>query len=383
MTNVFDQNNRKNRFVISLLGLSGPEMFLFVILTVKSIVSLLLIFYGNVNNQNLYIFYALSELIFSLYIFIKTIRKRKIKAVLGLLFSLGTAAFFCQCCYVISLYQDYLKNTNFRLSIAALAICLAILLVGFAVAISYNGICRLLLAKNPVPKRKYSFTIAAMLMFISTFAMFYFPNNLLKVLDLTVIEGNSYQLNGDFVDNYDGPINIKKQGDSAIITKDSGSIELKSTPLYYDEGNGIVLTKTFAIIRPSLYLNHKLDSLTKVFAKDDTFYVEKEGKEIEVYDFFLFDGKNTYIFSDEITITIGDVTMKLPSFTYIEAVHNKNLRIFEPYSKSITDYDISNTKVIVRMRDNTQVNVALDTITRTNRQEQMLFIQPSLLEEIK
>ncbi|MCQ2506038.1 MAG: hypothetical protein MJ113_02545 [Lachnospiraceae bacterium] len=383
MANVFDQNNKKNRFVIALLGFSGPEMFLFVLLLVKSIASLFLIMYGNADNQRLFIFYILSEMIFSAYIFIRTIRLRKVKALLGLIFSLGTAAFYCQCCYVISLYKDYLLNTNFRLSIAVLAVILALLTAGFSIAMAYNGFCQLLLAKNPVPKRRYSFTISAMLMFISTFAMFYFPNNLLKVLDLTVIEGSSYQLNGDFVDRYEGPVNIKKQGDSAVLTKNGQTVNLKATPLYYDDGNGMVLTKTFAIIRPNLYLNHKIDSLTKVFARDDTYFVEKEGKEIEVYDFFLFDGKNTYIFFDETTITIGDNVLTLPSFTYIEAVHNRNLRIFEPVSKTISDYDISNTKVIVRMRDNTLVNVALDTITRTNRQEQMLFIQPSLLEDIK
>jgi len=122
--------------------------------------------------------------------------------------------------------------------------------------------------------------------------------------------------------------------------------------------------------------------MTRIYEKDGQYYVSNNGDEVKVSDFFLFDGRDTYVFFEPITINWLNNSLELSPFSYITVKYNQSIQVYDRSTMKFSNIETGSCNVTAKMRCNARINLSTDILQREDGQEQMLFIQPNLLEDL-
>ncbi len=125
----------------------------------------------------------------------------------------------------------------------------------------------------------------------------------------------------------------RKQEVVEFKTKDY-DINFDSTPIYYQKQNKVIFPSNMSVVMPTLNCSEYLLAKYSLLQKNKGNYILKtEDYEGKLGHYFLYDGNNLYFFLDEVTLTIGDDTIKLSPLSYVIADTEKS---------SISYYDKEN-----------------------------------------
>jgi hypothetical protein len=175
---------------------------------------------------------------------------------------------------------------------------------------------------------------------------------------------------------------VIKSGSGCVLESGGRMNELDRTPLYFMDEDRLMITNTVSIVQPVLSLTNRAANMSQVFEQDGMYYVT-DGKDfVRVDDFFLFDGKDTYIFFEHATIGWGGNTLDISPFSYITVRYNQSIAYYDRETGSYTEIRTGMTNVSVRMECGASVDLSKDILYREDGQEQMLFLQPNLLEDL-
>lgn len=397
MANRFDLNNRTSRLKVAVAGFDQLDSLTMAVIILRFFVYLVAAALVHDYGEKTVIAVIFAEAATMGLTFLITVKRDIfVGCVLRLLGDVCITGAGVGAVFVNGIISDYLRDVQKRESVIVLLVIFNILLVVVAAARTLLSIDVLLAASTSKHRksasREFLTRVRPMVHLVTTFICFVvlvlpsvLAGGIVSGLDSVEVDTRIYQVvKSDFV-YYDYPTTIRKQGSGCILTDKNGAeVTLAETPLYFGDGistSKILLPRTYAIIQPAISSTKRVDNLSLVTFEDGAYNISSESGEREATDFFLYDGRDTYIFFEETTLTIGDTTVTIAPFSYLTAVNNGSLMIFDPRSDACAVYSLIGKDAYALMRDGTKVDVGTNILMKTDGTEQMLFVNPSNLSE--
>ncbi len=164
-------------------------------------------------------------------------------------------------------------------------------------------------------------------------------------------------------------------GDRAVIY---------SLPFYFADERKILLPADYVIVEPKVYTMRKQPAMSQIYADENAVYT-RLGEKLRSYtDMFLYDGRHNYIFFNQVDIVNGDERISVTPFTSVSLAEDGLLEIYkydgdEYISRNVKGYE----SAFANMKDGTKVNLSSGVMYTVGGKEQILFSEPSQLEEVK
>ena len=397
LANRFDLNNRTSRLKVAAAGFDQLDSLTMAVIILRFFVYLVAAALVHDYGEKTVIAVIFTEAVTMGLTFVVTFKRDIfVGCVLRLIGDVMLTAAGVGAVYVNGIISDYLNEVQKRESVIVLLVIFNILLVVVAAARTLLSIDVLLGASTSRHRksvtREFSTRVRPMTHLITTllcFVILVLPaglaGSIVSGLDSVEVDTKIYQVvKSDFV-YYDYPTTIRKQGSGCILTDKNGAeVTLAETPLYFGDGRStskILLPRTYAIIQPAISSTKRVDNLSLITYEDGAYNISSESRERDASDFFLYDGRDTYIFFEDTTLTIGDVTVTISPFSYLTAVNNGSLMLFDPISDACAVYSLIGKEAYALMRDGTKVDLGTNILIKTDGTEQMLFVNPSNLSE--
>lgn len=225
-------------------------------------------------------------------------------------------------------------------------------------------------AKEKTPKREIVFGLFLVLMLLVAIVCI---GMYISRLNTDYIENyNFYQYIGGRKISYEGALKITNNGEVTELTTVDISIELDSTPLYYqDEENKVLFPENMELIVPTDNGQvYKLTRFSNVELESDIPYIQYRDKIKELPEGFIYDGSNLYFFLTDVTLTVDGEEYELSPLSYVIAYNQSSIEI---YNKETDEYQIIETTDygIVETEDYT-INVSLDTLKYGDKEQLLL-----------
>ena len=398
MANRFDLNNRTSRLKVTVAGFDQFDALAVAVVVVRFFVYLIAAAFIHDYNEKFVIAAAFMEIVCMAFMLIQTF-KRDILASIGLrlLGQVMLAGAAIGVIYVNGIISTYLKDVQKRESVIVLLVIFNILFVVVEAAVALMSLDVFLAASTSKHRRsrsgEFKTRIKPITALIGTGLCFLllalpavFAGSLVSGLDNVKIESKVYQVAQSEYVYYKYPATARKRNSkSVLIYDDDSEIALSDSPLYFG-GDGktekIMLSKAYAIVEPSISSTKKVDTLSMIEeVREGTYAVTSEEREREATNFFLYDGGDSYVFFDELTMHVGDNELTVSPYSFVTAKYNGSITIFDPRNSSILTYSLIGKDASVNLKDGTVLDVVTDLLVKTDGSEKMLVLQPSGLDE--
>lgn len=199
-----------------------------------------------------------------------------------------------------------------------------------------------------------------------------------------ILHDEVYQYDGSKIVDYNGSNILKKTDEGSTLQPVGGKAEqLQSSPLYFQNRDKIITTGDSIIIRPKLLAVNRLPVMSRITSEKNGCLIETDSTNSSVSDFFIFDGKNKYMFFEPVIVNCGSRTINVSPFSCISVNYGSSLDIFDRNQKIYTEYNTGAADATVTMQCQAKVNLSTDILYASDGKEQMLFIQPNLLSDFK
>lgn len=284
--------------------------------------------------------------------------------------------------YVCLMIKTYLSSINLKASLVIMFIIILLFLVSLSLYATLECFIAVLRHKNKKQKSLIAVNLPRATFLLSGAFLIFIPYFFLSTMDTLVITRNLYQNTANGTVLFQGESKIMKSGNGCVLVNKEEIYELMESPLYFAGENKILLPASTSIIQPELSLTNRIENMSLLYEEQGKYYVETKENKIRVDNFFLFDGKNTYMFFEPITLTWEENTLQLEPFSYITVKYNQNMEIFDRGTQTMNTIMTGISNITTKMECGTTVNLSTDIIIRKNGQEQMLFINPNLLEDL-
>lgn len=284
--------------------------------------------------------------------------------------------------YVCLMIKTYLSSINLKASLVIMFIIILLFLVSLSLYATMECFIAVLKHKNKKQKSLITVILPRATFLLSGAFLIFVPYFFLSTMDTLVLTRNLYQNTANGTVLFQGESKIMKSGTGCVLVNKEEIYELMESPLYFEGENKILLPASTSIIQPELSLTNRIENMSLLYEEQGKYYVETKENKIRVDNFFLFDGKNTYMFFEPIILTWEENTLQLEPFSYITVKYNQKMEIFDRGTQTMNTILTGISNITTKMECGTTVNLSTDIIIRKNGQEQMLFINPNLLEDL-
>lgn len=177
---------------------------------------------------------------------------------------------------------------------------------------------------------------------------------------------------------------VTKTDDGRCMVSDSSTSFLaEKTPIYDGSNNRVIFTDYYSIVRPRLQTTNRVSPMSVLEKEDGTFRVRNGELVTEVNNFFFFDGNDTYYFPEQTVLAFGEEQVEITSFTRVEVSYNQKVEIYNYEKQLLSVYEGVEGFCIATLFGSEQLNLSTDILYRENGDQQMLFMQPTLLQELE
>lgn len=175
-----------------------------------------------------------------------------------------------------------------------------------------------------------------------------------------------------------------RQGDgNCLLVVDGESVTLDTMPLLFDGKEQMLFTSVYSVVQPTLQLSSRVRAMSVLQKDGENYTIAYDDKEVAVEDFFFFDGKDSYVFPAGTTLQWNEESLTVSSACLVTAKYNQYIAIYEVINGEYRQIPTEEGYCTALLPDRTQVNMSTDIMYRENGQEQMLFMQPSLLSDLE
>lgn len=219
--------------------------------------------------------------------------------------------------------------------------------------------------------------IVLVLILICTFVLFFEINDSRKVKE------EKYDFYYYFISSktpFEGTLSI--DGNDNIVDLKSNEVSLDSTPIYYQDYVGnMILPSNMEIVHPYKKAPmHQLGKYSKIYYKNNSLYINSEAGSGRIYDCFLYDGEDLYVFLEKVVVKIGEETYVLTPLSFIE-VTKSYIRIYDFETDKYNLIENYEGKIMA-YTDEYFINLSEDTFSYGDSYY-MLIKQPDALEFFK
>ena len=186
--------------------------------------------------------------------------------------------------------------------------------------------------------------------------------------------------------DYTGRTTIERDDESGVLTlKNNGKKEvLDSAPIYFSENkNKILLPAQKIVVYPKVKKWGKSGFNTVIERDSNGSYIANvRGHEVDVTDSFLYDGNNTYVFLEPMTLTIGSEEVVMPAFSYAYVYYNLRVELYTQDNSINIVVQTGEELVFATPIDlSYEIDLSKD-ILRTPEGEILLITDPSVLSYV-
>ena len=159
---------------------------------------------------------------------------------------------------------------------------------------------------------------------------------------------------------------------------------LGSMPIYFvDNENKILLPEQMAVVFPDVR-KHGRSGYNMVVEKDEngSYIATVRGDAVDITNSFLYDGNNTYVFLEPMTISIGLEEIDVPAYSCAYVYYNLRVEIISPDSSVNIIKQTGEVIVLATAKDlSYEIDMSKD-ILRTSEGEILLITDPSVLNYV-
>lgn len=282
--------------------------------------------------------------------------------------------------YLLSLeVQKIQPRDGMKVLLAAMTVFLLIAAMGqFFTALNFFAPKEINQTENDVRLKRWSLCLIPCL-----YLVILLPYYVVGHIDSIVLNRNVYQFAaGEKTEFLAGSELTKSENGCVITLNDNGSL-LAETPIYDKENGRAIFTAVCSIVRPNLQMTNRINPLSILEWKENKMQVVDGERTVEVDEFFLFDGRDTYYFNAGTVLAWEEEQITLSAFSQVEVLYNQRISVFDYEKAQYSVYETGDCFCIATMSGNEQVNLSTDILYRQNGQEQMLFLQPALLSDLE
>lgn len=168
-------------------------------------------------------------------------------------------------------------------------------------------------------------------------------------------------------DRIDFEGNIILNSNDNIISISADNLTFNSTPLYFaKEGSQMILPADMEIIYP--YKGnpmYKLGKYSKVYYKGNYLYINSEAGNGRLYDCFLYDGNDLYVFMENTSVFVGDKRYDLNPLSFVEVTLNY-IKIYDYHNDEYIYLD-SYSGIVTAYTDEYFIDLSSDTFTYNDK----------------
>lgn len=209
-----------------------------------------------------------------------------------------------------------------------------------------------------IKRKKISFSILVsvilILVLICSFVLFF---QIKEYRNYKVITENFYYYFASTKIEFSASVALNSK--DKIISIENDNIEITSYPIYYKNSNKMVLPKNMEIVYPfkarPLY---KLGVYSEILLKGDYLYVNSEFGTGRLYDCFLYDGDDLYVFLENTIVIVNGTKYNLGPMSYAKVGMN-SIGIYDKQKDNFTYIDNVNS-TIEAYTDEYMINLSKD-----------------------
>jgi hypothetical protein len=184
--------------------------------------------------------------------------------------------------------------------------------------------------------------------------------------------------------DYTGTTEIKRgdEDEAIYLTSGDDSVLLGDAPLYFgDNAGAILLPQQMIYVDPATLRTGRTgyNTLVRVDgAGKGTALVNND--EVGVDKGFFYDGSNTYVFLEPVTVLWDGQTVDLPPLSYAIVYYNLRIELYSADGETIVVEQTGDARVQAEPADRTfRIDLGTDVLT-TGKGESLLITRPDLLE---
>ena len=152
--------------------------------------------------------------------------------------------------------------------------------------------------------------------------------------------------------------------DDATIIKDADEVEAGGAPIISEMSQKIILTTSMGYMRPfNVNPLKRVNYFATVTKKGSTIEINNNGAIVNTQDGFLYDGDGTYIFLEDVVVSIGTVEYNLNSLSYVKEIYGQSVEIYDLSAEMYKYINLTNTDAIVTSPSGYSVNVGTGVMT--------------------
>ena len=104
-----------------------------------------------------------------------------------------------------------------------------------------------------------------------------------------------------------------------ILSLESSGIAIDNTPIYFKDYNDkVILPANMEIVYPYKSIPmYKVGKFSKLYTQNNYMYINSEAGIGRLYDCFLYDGDNLYVFTENTTVIVDDKRYELSPMSYV------------------------------------------------------------------
>lgn len=176
-------------------------------------------------------------------------------------------------------------------------------------------------------------------------------------------------------------LKLKNKSGKTLLNYGDNEISLDSSPIYYANDIKIMLPMDMAIVNTQDGSMNKIVHFSEILKdKAGTYLVENKNKRL-IKDYFLYDGKDTYVFFDPIKITNGEKVIELEPFSYVKLQNNGSMiETYSRYSDKYECYEVAENKLTAESNYGYTLDLKLGSL-KTGVGEQLLFKEIEALKK--
>lgn len=182
---------------------------------------------------------------------------------------------------------------------------------------------------------------------------------------------------------YEGGGKIRRGDNGCLLAQDKETIVLDPSVIYFDGEEKLVFSSVCSVVQPTVQLSNRIQPMSILEKSGDSYSVIYDKKTIELEDFFFFDGKDTYYFPSGTLLEWEDESYLTQSICMVTAKYGQSIVLYDLAERNYREIPAESGYCTALLADRTSVNLSTDIIYRENGQEQMLFMQPSLLTDLE
>lgn len=176
---------------------------------------------------------------------------------------------------------------------------------------------------------------------------------------------------------------IRRGDTGCLLVQDKETLVLDSSVIYVEGEEKLVFSSVCSVVQPTLQLTNRIQPMSVLEKNADSYTVLYDKKTIELEDFFFFDGKDTYYFPAGTLLEWEDESYLTQSICMVTAKYGQYIVLYDLAEREYREIPAEDGYCTALLADRTSVNLSTDIIYRENGQEQMLFMQPSLLTDLE